>query len=414
MSREAAGDGTDDHTHAPLAPPHTGPRLVLAVGVFLGVVGLFSLVLTRSGMLGVNFAVYHAAGERVLSGGPLYGVSLPGRPGYVFRYPPVVALGMAPLAFLPKVVGFSFLTAANVVAGLGLGVVLVRVLDARVALERVDRVLILGHAVLAPTVVPSVFFGNLNPLMMTAVAVGLVAVDRGRTGVGGGFLGLAALPKVFPAVVGIYLLRRGHRRALAAATALGVSGLGLGAVVFGPVTSVRYVEMVLFAPTAGAAGAVTDPGAAYLSLTRPLAATGLDGSVRTAAAVVIVALPTAYCYRPGAFETTVGRLCALSATLSATLLALPTYFVYYPLVFYPFVVLVYLSRGRSRWALLAGGSFGSLAVSADAVVDGLVRVGLASEASVTAVTTVYGVLTPPTVGLCLVLLGCVTASRRVA
>jgi hypothetical protein len=343
----------------------TVARVVLGTGTVFGLVYLAYTLAVNPDAVGINFAVYRAAAADGLAGDAVYGKSVVGDAAFTFRYPPVALLWFAVYLLVPPVVGYLAHAAGTLVVGGVLGLLLVRETERHgVPLELVDRVLIGGFVTVGSYVTPSLVYGNINHHVALAVALGLVWVQCGHETRGGVALGLAALPKVFPAGVGLWLLWRRAWRALAAAIATGVGGLLAGAASFGPGRTRRYVtaELLPRAQAGGFAGGLP-ASSEYVSLRRPLSIL-VPGATETGLAVgalLVLAPAVAYCWRVAADESRIADadategLVALFVVLAALLLALPSFSLYWLVLSYPLVPLLYILDSPSG-PLFAGGA----------------------------------------------------------
>lgn len=387
--------------------PRSRRRLhaLLAVGIAVGLANLVLLPLSRPAQLGLATRVYTIAAEAALAGEPFYGVAPPGLEGYHFVYPPVVVLAVLPYGLLgDATLAYVLQTGLSLVAGLGLARLLTTQVErAGVALARRDHLLVAGFCVGSTYSAPTLVNGQVNLLLGLAVAVGLVAVHRGRSRPGGAALALPATVKLFPATLGLYLLRRRRWRALAWGVATGVGLAGVGLFVFGPDTTTTFLTSVV--PSEVKTGAlVADPLAHdYQTVRRQLAAVwpGLPAAWIPAAAVALVAPPVGLSYRR--LEGRLDRWFAVLATLAATLLVLPLEPLYFPLLLFPLVPLLYaVPAGGTRALLVAGTLLTILGVTPsalDAFLTGeLLGPGVAATVRAIA-EPIFRVILPGTVGM---------------
>ncbi|MFD1644580.1 glycosyltransferase family 87 protein [Haloarchaeobius litoreus] len=380
----------------------TTPRLVLLAAVVVGCIMLGSLALKRPGDLGLDLAVYRSAADAWLSGGALYEVSPARAPEFTFLYPPVAVLLFVPFAVVPGSIALVAFSALNVAAGLTLAWIIVRYLrESGVGLSRVDVALLGAACTVSGYRSASIYFSQVNVFLALALAVGFVALERERVALAGTALALPAFLKLFPVVVGAWLLRRRAWRAVGAAVAVGLGLHLLGAVLFGPELVTTYVEVAVTERTgvdAFAGGlAATET---YLTLHRAGSHLVGGGSVARygfAAAVLLPAL--AVCYRD--VSTPDRRLTAWFATLVAMLLGFPSYQVYIGLLLFPLLALLYLfPAGRARQVFLvgaalsttvyAGGEFVAAAAAVPAV--GGLLAGVLRPVLTLAAPATYGLL----------------------
>lgn len=335
-----------------------GPRLVLGTGVLAGAVSLVHLLASRPGMAGVNFHVYYLAAGAAVSGGDLYAVAAPGYAHLPYVYPPVVAL-----AFLPyRLVGswqlaFAVHLLVTVAASLALARLLVRLAEAGGrSLPRVDRLLVMAFVVGSVHAVPSLFYGNVNPFLVLALAAGAVSLDRSAAAAGASFA-LPAAVKVFPAAFGLWLVRLRAWRAVAAAVATGLAALGASVALFGVAAHRAYLAKALLPRrrTAEFAGGL-DPAAPYLTVRRPLSVLLPDAEPTVLVLLAGLALAPVAAYLLAAdVEEGPGGLVALHGTVAATLLFFPSYQTYFVFLFVTLVPLLYrLEPGPARTTFVAG------------------------------------------------------------
>ncbi len=376
-------------------------RALLAVGIVLGVGTLVALPSLRPEQLGLAASVYTTAAEAAVAGEPFYGVEPAGLPGYRFVYPPVVMVVALPAGVVGNATAtFVVLTTLSVAAGLAVARLVTREIErAGAKLARRDRWLIVGFCCLSSYAAPTLVNGQLNLLLGLGLAVGLVAAERGRASFGGAILALPATVKLFPATVGLYLLRRRRGRAVAAAIATGVGLAVVGVLAFGPDTSLTYLTTVLPGEVQSGAFAGDPLEHGFLTVRRQLAALlPVPPAWLPALAAAIVAPIVALTYRR--LEERLDRWFAILATLVGTLLVLPLEGLYFPLLVFPLVPLLYLTpAGRPRTLLVAGAVLTLLGIT-PATLEALSASGLPLAATVVAVAEpVFRVILPGTVGM---------------
>lgn len=397
--------------------PRTGARVALLVGVLFGLAYLAYTFTTTAEEVALDFEVYYFAAETVLDGGPLYGVSPVGVDYLVYAYPPLTVLAFLPFTLFSPSVAYALFTALNLAAGL----LAARLLLAFLArhgrhLDRADRTLVYAFVVLSVHAMPSTVFGQVNLPLVLAFVAGFDWLDRAADGdpVARGRLesragvafGLAAFVKAFPALVGVWLIRRRAWRAVVAAVATGVAGLALGLLLFGPDTSLAYLTEALL-PRAGdeAFAGGLDPGASYVTVRRPLSVLfpGLGSLALTVAAFVAVAPVVGAFYARLDAGTVEGRLVGAYATVAGMLVFLPSFPVYQVLLYFPVVPLLFVLGGRAYRVFVTGVLFWNLSVRFDdvrAVLDPLGAEWLG------ALRPLFALATPSLVGLGMMFVGC--------
>lgn len=335
-----------------------GPRFALVTGVLAGAVSLVHLLTSWPGMAGVNFHVYYLAAGAAVSGGDLYAVAAPGFAHLPYVYPPVVALAFLPYRLLGSwQLAFAVHSVVAVAASLVLAGLLVRLAEAGGRpLPRVDRLLVAAFVVGSGHAVPSLYYGNVNPFLVLALAAGVVSLERSTAAAGASFA-LPAAVKVFPAAFGLWLVRLRAWRAVAAAAATGLAALGTSVALFGVAAHRAYLTEALLPRrrTAVFAGGL-DPAAGYLTVRRPLSVLFPD-----AEPTVLVLLSGLVLAPVGAYllaadvEDGPGGLVALHGTVAATLLFFPSYQTYFVFLFVTLVPLLYrLEPGPARTTFVAG------------------------------------------------------------
>ncbi len=179
-----------------------------------------------------------------LRGDALYDYLLPGT-RYGFTYPPFAALVMLPLGAVgPLVAGV-----AHLAASVGLVVVgTVLVLGERARRSSWPAWAVVAVAVplvlLTEPVRESLAFGQVNLFLAALVLADVVGLRRGARWAGVG-TGLAVAVKLTPAVLVLYLLVTGRRRAAATAVGTAAAATVLAALV-SPTASARYWTQALW------------------------------------------------------------------------------------------------------------------------------------------------------------------------
>ncbi len=352
---------TDDTPHR-FAHPHLGPRLVLLWTVLSGLVALGVTLTTRPHMLNANYAVYHHAADAVLAGGDMYAVAPPDHPSFTYLYPPGTILAYLPFTVVDPSTGFVFHTVISIGFGLALAWVSGRLIRmAGKSLSWIDHVLIVGACLLSPYVVPSLVFGNVNLILAGGIALGVWSVLTDDETRGGMVLGLVSSVKVFPALVGIWLVRLRSYRAVVGACLAGGLVLATGFIAFGLETSQYYVTEVLFDETQQFRD-ISDPARAYVSLQRPVSLVAdLSGPALIGLCAAIMSPAIALAFRT--IDDHTSQLVALFVTLVGMVVILPSTFTYIPFVYAALVPLLYLLEGVPRRVFLIGAVVTNISVT---------------------------------------------------
>lgn len=401
------GDGNSETT---LTSPGRGARFVLSVGILTGLSAVIALPYVSPEQLMLATDVYYYATDSLLEGGAIYEVAPPNRSGYYFIYPPVVAFAFVPHVLTGSPLGAYLLqTVLNVGFASGIAVTLWRALGRRgFDLSWVDAGLLFGFALVSAYSAISLINGQVNIGLGLAIAVGLDSLDRDRGSVAGVAFSLAALVKVFPAVLGLWLLRRRAHRDVLIAVTVGLSGLLVGLLALGPEVTTTYVTDVLTGRYDGFDGS-PDPTQTRDGAQRQIAALfGLGPPLLTPLAALALAPVLGYLYLD--VGTDVQRQATALGTILVTLLFLPLQRLYMVLFVFPLVLLLYqLPSGRSRIALL-GGTLVSFAridfTIAEAILTAL-PLRVVEGPLLASVERFFEVMLPPTLGMWLLLGACV-------
>jgi hypothetical protein len=401
----------------------TDARLVLASGVLLGVVGLVTTAVQHPKLVGIDLQVYYFAAEAALAGGDFYAAAPPMHPTYDYVYPPLSLPFFYPFTLLGSwQAAFAAFTLLNVAAALGVAVLLVRTVEERRArpLSRLDRALVAGFALLSLHSASTLLYGETNFLLVLALVAGFRWLDGGfgsdeRTGdeiAAGVAFAIPAFVKLFPAAVGVWLLRRRAWRAVAAATAAGVGLFGVSVAAFGVEAHVTYVEVAVLPRLSSSDFAGGLPaGASLLTLRRPLSVLlpGFDPSLYGPLAFALLAPVVGYCYAD--VSGPVDRLVAIFATMAAIVVGFPSLLLYGVFLLFPLVPLLYLlERGPARTLFVAGAFVANFAVTLANVRNALG--GTPAAALVGVLEPVLTLGTPTLYGVVLMLGGCVLRVRN--
>jgi alpha-1,2-mannosyltransferase len=196
--------------------PETGRRLTFD-GLIAGLTGYFlyrSLWLPLSVLdrYDADFRNYYAAAVHLLAGLSPYDVK-------GFDYPPLTALIVLPVAWLPYPQARVVWLLANWLCLAAAGYLMVRILGS----DRASLLTVAACWALCGTVAENLVLGQVNPILLFLVVLAWWDVSRGRGGMAAGAIGLATALKLWPGVLLIALAVLSWRRAaagLAAALAL--------------------------------------------------------------------------------------------------------------------------------------------------------------------------------------------------
>lgn len=399
------------------SPNRQSARIVLLFGILAGVGNYLIVPAASPDQVMLASDVYLAAAEAFLDGEDFYTAAPADRPGFTYLYPPITILLFLPHALLgSQVAAFGVQLVANGLFALALAAVIWRALDRRgVWITDLDRALLVGFTLLSAHSAITVLNGQVTIPLGLAIAIGFDALDRRREYVAGIAFALAALVKVFPALLGLWLLRRRAWRDVGGALATGVGGLLLGAILLGPDLTVTYFEDVLLARYEEETFADRpDPTQTTDGIHRQLAAVGLTGPARTLLAVGILGGVLAVLYR--SVEARTERVAGMLGTVIVALLVLPLQPLYFSLLAYPLVLALYLfPPGLARTLLVGGTLLTYLRLSFD-MLTGMLAADPVPEALAVAIEAgaqpLFVFVLPPTLGLWLLLGACLIVGRQ--
>lgn len=406
-----AGSPTERDRHVHRA------RLVLAVGVCFGLgYLLYRTVLAPAGA-GINFAVYRAAAADLWAGSQVYGTSPVGDPAFTFRYPPITFAWFSLYLLVSPLAGYLLHVGSALVVSALLGHVAVDTVDRYgVDVGLLDRVLVAGFVAVGAYAAPSLLYGNVNHHLALGVGLGVVWLARDQQTRAGVAFGLAALVKVFPAGIGVWLLWRRAWRAILAALATGLGGLALGVATLGPDRTLAFVRLELLsrAAPATAAGRIL-PGSEYVTIVRPLSVLvpGAGFVTWTLLGTLVLAPVLFVCYRDVSTDT--DRLVAAFATLAVLLLVLPSFSLYFLVLAYPLAVLLYVLPSAPGTLFAAGAGLSLLTLKLPdlvTLVDAVPLPAAVGDAVLVVARAVYALGTPIFWGTLVMLGACVWHVRR--
>ena len=385
---------------------------VFLTGALLGAVALVDYAVNRPGTVGLNYRVYHVAAEAALAGRDFYAVTPPDS-GFHYLYPPATVLAFLPSAAADSwVPGYLAITAVSALAT----AVATRLLAGYVEslghdVGRAERVALFAFLLASSHSAPSLAYGQVNHLLVAALVAGFVWLVGERETRAGATLAVPAFVKVFPGLVGLWLLRERAWRTIAAAVGTAAVLTLTGLFAFGVDTTRTYVVDALLPRRESAAfvGGL-DPGRSFVTLRRPLSV--LFPTVdpvwyAVGAAALLAPVLVALYWR---VETVTERHVAVHGTLVAMVVAVPSLLLYYVYTAFSLVVLLYdLPAGRGRQLFVAGALLANVSLSASGVRDALRALSVGPETTATVMDAVVPVLrlgTPVLYGSLLTLAGC--------
>ncbi|MGQ4556967.1 glycosyltransferase 87 family protein [Halobellus sp. GM3] len=367
--------------------------------------------------VGANIRTYRYAARLARDGQSFYGVAPPGLGDWaVYLYPPVTVSVYYPFIALEWLTGYWVIVALNALAGVVAAAAIVRFIDRENRrLGWIDVVLIVGLLLVSPFTFGTIYYGNINLLVALAFVAGFLWLEDDRPALAGAAFGLAALFKLFPALVGAWLLRRGRWRSIASATAVGIGGLLAGVLLYGVEPTVTFFSEVVpnRAETANFVGGYPADGTFYVSVQRPLSNVlwgvypNAPPELLMPLALVVAAGVLYVFYRN--VTTLQERLISIFATMVVTVTLFPALQWYLVLLFFPMVPLWYVWEGPGRDLFLAGGAVMFVNERPGALVDAARDLGVPSVLEFLLVN-VASFATVPLYGVATMLLACSMAT----
>ncbi|NTV65444.1 MAG: DUF2029 domain-containing protein, partial [Oscillochloris sp.] len=195
----------------PAAARYAAPLAALAAGCALLWAGLYGYAdaLLRPPS---DFQAYYEAGRRIIDGQPLYDMAaLQANPfATTYKYPPLMALLVAPLSLLPLPLAgaaWRLLCVGSAAAGV-LALQAAHPPPRRTSLTLIGLALLIG---LSP-VIRSLRFGQPELLIVAVAVLGTGLLLRGLIWESAALWALVALLKIYPLLLVLPLLLRGRRR----------------------------------------------------------------------------------------------------------------------------------------------------------------------------------------------------------
>lgn len=387
----------------------------IAIGLL---VPTYFLGIAETSHLAWDFRAYYTAATAVLGGEPFVGAS-PGIPGVSYVYPPISVLLFVPQAAAGSWwVAFLLQMVVNVLAGLGLGYLTIRFIEThRGRLPTKDRALIVAFCLGTAPAAAVLGLGQVDLLVAVAIAGAFVALEHDHESVAGAALGGAALVKVFPVVLGVWLVWRRAWRAVTTAIVTGVSGLVLGAVLFGVDAYTAYFEVLAGRSRVSEFAGTVSPNFFALTLYRPFSQLlpSVDPLLYGPLAVAVLAVPvTLVAVRQDGVTDRLSTY--LVAVVAMVLMSPASNCLYVVYAYFPLLSLVYLmGSGRARSLLLVGTAAVSFPVQPAQIAASFALIGVPTAVSTPVLTGLQSALTVasiPLVGLLVIVVGCTLYSMR--
>jgi len=396
-------------------------RLALLFGLFTGALGVAIAANEFAKSPELDYQAYYFAGRAVLEGEPFVGWAITDGSflaGKAYVYTPVTAPIFVPYGLLPEwQMGYVVNIALLFVVFYLIGRLSVGYIERHgVALERVDRLLIIGFCLASGHSILGMYRGNVDPIILLGLSAGLLAIERGDEARGGALWATAAHFKLFPAFLGVWLLYRRAYRAIAAAVVTGLGLVLLGVVLFGVDAHIEFVDFIVNERSReGAFLGGLDPELQWITLRRPLSQVlPLSGNQLFLLSTAIMTPFVYLVYRDA--DSELDRLVAYFATMVVMLITLvPSTLNYVVYLYFPLLSLLYLTEDpRTKSLFLAGLVLVNVPLypqHVELIVDALplsAGVGDAIAGGARAVLTYVSI---PLIGFLVILAGCLRFVR---
>jgi len=332
------------------------PALVLLSGIIFGFISGIYLVFLSPFDLGADYKAYYYAARAFLEGGDFYVATPPDYPDHHFIYQPIVILLAAPFGLFDTwvpgyLIQIGLTTAFAVVFG---RLIITYLKQNDVYLSRSIQSLIYGYLLFSVFSLPNILQGQVNIQVGVLVGAGVLYLERRREIVSGVLLALAATLKIFPAAFGVLYLRDQSWRGATVAIGTGLGIILLGIVGFGVDSYLRFTSILFnrFDNQHFVGG--LDPGASFVTLRRPISvvAPNMSPSLMALIAALILLPPMLYLYFD--VDNTINWLIAAMGTAITVLLVFPSYFLYFPILYFPLIPLLFLFPKPGRRVFLTG------------------------------------------------------------
>ncbi|WP_431358737.1 glycosyltransferase 87 family protein [Halovenus amylolytica] len=396
-------------------------RLVLLFGLLTGLLGVVLAANELAKGTELDYQAYYFTGRAVLQGEPFVGwaitdISFLTEKAYV--YTPITAPIFVVYGIFPRwEIGYVLNIVLLFVVFLQIGRLTLDFLESHgVTLQRVDRVLILGFCVFSGHSILGMYRGNVDPIILLALAVGLLAMENGEQIKGGTLWATTAHFKLFPAFLGVWMIYRRAYRAIAAAIVTGLGLIVLGVIVFGIDAHIEFVEFIVNERSReGAFLGGLDPELQWITLRRPLSQfLPLTGNQLILLSTALIAPFVYLVYRDA--ESDLDAVVAFFATMVAMLITVvPSTLNYVVYLYFPLLALIYLTEEKTtKYLFLAGLVLVNLPLypqHIELIVDALPLSAGIGDLIVGAARAVLTYTSIPLVGFLLVLAGCIRFVR---
>ncbi|WP_135855009.1 glycosyltransferase family 87 protein [Halorussus salinus] len=225
----------------------TIPRLALAVSICAGIAILLYFVLI-SNIEAADFQRYYFAAKQAQAGDPFikpYAV-----PETDFNmhyvYPPITVFLFYPFTLLPNwELALATHIIFNVIFATITAILTIKYIRSQgTDLNRVDEVLITGAFLVGPHAVMTYAHGQVTYWIALMLCIGYIFLNQGDEVASGLAFAFPAVLKIFPALFGLWFLKKRTYKAVGVAIASGLVAVALSFLAFGVEMHASYVEYI--------------------------------------------------------------------------------------------------------------------------------------------------------------------------
>ncbi|WP_254269479.1 glycosyltransferase family 87 protein [Halorussus aquaticus] len=302
-----------------------------------------------------DFEAYYYGTKAALDGDALYLNEQYSSQHGEFIYPPVTLLYFAVYTLFPFTIAYGIQLVVSLVAASYAAWAAVQTIRTHRSLSRTDSVLIGLFFLFSACSLAALSLGQINLLLLALLVFGYRRLADNEQLAAGASFAVAAIPKLFPGLLGLYLLSRRAWRAALSAIAVGVGGMLVGALVFGYELTRNYFVWLVTnrGIKTGTLSASTPPSEDLyiVTLMRPLANVfpSLDVSGYFVLSLVLLLPVLGYVY--AGVSGVRDDLVAFLATLVVMVILVPPQLIYGVFIYFPLVVLYYLTHDHRRRAI---------------------------------------------------------------
>jgi len=221
-------------------------KLVLVIFITQGLAVATYIILFPSTRAG-DFQTFYFAAEWALDNEPFVGRPTPTEAGNAWVFPPIVVLYFVPFSLLLDNIVSAYLLQVVIIIAISIIITYLLVAYIKnkgVVLDRLDIAIIGISVLISPFSIMNIAQGQMNAHVAALIIGGLLWSEQGKEKLTGVAFGLAALIKIWPTVLGIWLLWKRQLSAVGAAIATGISGMVAGIYLLGLDTFTTWVNFV--------------------------------------------------------------------------------------------------------------------------------------------------------------------------